>query len=170
MNKHVRRAAVSAAATAAVLTAAVPGAEAATLIPCNGGSTQVCFTEIGPTNVSYSIPNTGPGTTINVADVDAYLDIYSIPFGTGSVQIPCITAIVNGAEQDTCGQLGLTRFSRTSLVKQGAGVPVPSVGNTYLATVYVCEAELTATVLDVGIKNFPTLTVCTEMDPVGGTE
>lgn len=164
MKKFLSRALVPALAAVSAVAAPATTASAAEFIPCNGGPTQVCYTETGQTSVRYDIPDVAPGEVIPVAQVAAYLDIYRIPVGTGGVQIPCISAVVNGSVQDNCARLGFTLVQRTALVNQAVAAQLVKVSGT-LGSVYVCTAELTATVANVGITNLPILSACAENLP-----
>ena len=162
MTKLLTRALVPAVGALAVVAATAPSAAAGSFRPCDEYKTEVCYTETGTTNVAYGIPNLawGGGGT-HLGDVAAYLDIYRVPVGTGGVNIPCVTPVENGIERDACAALGFTRVNRTELFTLGLTLDTPQVSGS-LVTVYVCTAEVTATVENVGVTDIPTLTVCAD--------
>ena len=91
-------------------------------------------------------------------DVYAFLDLYRYLVGDVSVTIPCVTLAADASEVNPCEALGGARQSRTPL--QHIDVDEPSAGPTPLVSVGVCEAELTATVLSVGVNSAPALIAC----------
>jgi hypothetical protein len=154
MRKLLSRALVPVAVAAALVATAAPSS-ATSFVPCNTSTTRVCYEETGPVPPQVPLYRAASGTPI--ASVTATLDIYGIPFDTGTVQVPCITPWVNGAPVDTCGNLGFTLISRTWLV------PVVSLASPQpqqFGAVYVCTANLTVLVDNVGLNKFPILSAC----------
>jgi hypothetical protein len=158
MKKLLRRALVAVVVTGAVTTA-TSGAQASELVPCNASPTRVCYTETGDTGIGLDLVQLANDPPIHLADVAAYLDIYKIPVGTGGVQIPCITPVVNGTTADSCDRLGLELISRTPLVSQSVDATLVHLKPTQ-QRVYVCTATLTVLVANIGLNEVPILSVC----------
>lgn len=171
MKKLLRRALVPVVLAGAVITAAAPNAAALSFAPCDpNATTRICYDETGETNVKYGVPSASlGGVLVDLPSVDAYLDVYKLPFGTGSERVPCVTPVVNGVENDSCTRLGLIKVSRTPLIRVDQNVD-GAVLDGLLTTLYVCEAELTATVAGVGVERQPILAACyTELPPIWTT-
>ena len=155
MKRFFRRALLPMAAVAAVTVSTLP-AEAYSFVPCNTSTTRVCYDEVGPTGLRLSLYDVAQDPNA-IATVAAYYDVYNIPFGQGGVQVPCVTPIVNGVEAGTCARLGFQRIDRLPLVAEER---VALVGLVPTQSVYVCEAELTVLVNNVGLNRFPILSAC----------
>ena len=158
MKRSVQRALTTVAVAGGLVAAATPPASAAVIVGgiCGTGTVRVCIEEVEATRVNREVFAVAPGSEIPVGSVAAYLDSYALD----TIQFPCVTPVVNGVEQDICGRLGFRRVARVmTLVEPTAvGVPVPSV--TTLATLYICEADLTATAATFGIEKEPILALC----------
>lgn len=156
MKNIVKRALVAAVAAGAVATA-TPGANAVVIAHvCRSDSiSYICLQEVEQLPVGQDVYTLVPGSTVQVAEVGAYLDLYRL----GDLTFSCITPVVNGDEQDTCGTLGFTRVNRQTLVAaQPVGASVPQVAT--LTTIYACTARLNARVADNGVNDRMIITLC----------
>jgi hypothetical protein len=160
MNKIVSRSLVCAAACAALSSAIAQPASAAVIVAgtcTDGGTVELCVTEVRTTGVRLQLYTATPGQPVTVGQVAGYLDTYRLD----TLQFPCVTPVVNGSEVDACGALGLERVSRSVLVQ-----PTDVGGNTSQITphgaVYVCEATLKALVAGYGESGRTIFTACGE--------
>ena len=155
MTKSLIRALLPVGVAAALVAVTAVPASANSFVPCNSSNTRVCYEEVGPIGPQvplFKVVN----DTVPLANYAATLDIYNIPFGTGGVQIPCITPFVNGTPVDTCGRLGFTLISRTPLVFGTVGLSHLEVSGS----VYACSANLTVLVNNIGLNQFPIVSAC----------
>jgi hypothetical protein len=96
-------------------------------------------------------PTSGPD---NIA---AHVDSYRFTVGSTSTTLPCVTLVVDGGEISPCAAAGGVFVSRVAtLLNQ----PEPGVGITTIATVRICHAELTATVLGFGVQSAQAYALC----------
>ncbi len=147
------RAMLPVAVAAALVTVTAVPASAESFVPCNSSNTRVCYEELGPVGPPVPLFQVVHGTSL--ATVAATLDIYAIPFGAGSVQIPCITPVVNGVPADACARLGFTLISSTPLISDDVDQQLEPSG-----AIYACNANLTVLVNNIGLNNFPIVSVC----------
>ena len=121
------------------------------LIASRDGETCVC-------DLTAPFELTAPTISHHVAGfVDAYL--FQGPAGI-QVTIPCIVLVADATTVNPCALAGGTFVSRTlTLVDQVADEQTVA-GGPVVATVRVCQATLTATVLGFGVNSAPAFTLC----------
>lgn len=167
MKRFFQRAVTTALMSGAVIAATAPAAPAAEIVSgiCDdSGVVKVCIKEYAPTRVNEPLYTVQNGDEISIAKVAAYRDIYAL----GTRTFTCVTPVVDGVERDACGSLGFTRIERYPLVDE-TPVSAHTQETAEYARVYICEADLTVTVLGNGERNKPTLTVCGTGMPTLGT-
>lgn len=94
-------------------------------------------------------------------DVAGYVEVFQfrLPNNT-TVNLPCVTLIQDGARVEPCEDAGGTYVSRTAtLVEQTAYEPVVQQG-AEITSAAICNAELVATVNDIGLASSPVFTLC----------
>jgi hypothetical protein len=86
---------------------------------------------------------------------------WRLPLPTGgSVLLPCVVLTVDGQGSNGCSLLGASYVSTVSVLVND-DVPIPTAGfGDVLATVGLCEAQLTATVVGFGVEDVPAVTLC----------
>lgn len=115
----------------------------------------VCF------STGAEIDRVTVGNVTNTPDVvvRGYLDVYRFTVANVSVNAPCVVLGVDSTETPSpCATLGGDFVSRTTLVS--LPVDVPSLGGPEIVSIGLCEAELTATVLGIGISSAEVVTTC----------
>ncbi|HEX7167934.1 MAG TPA: hypothetical protein VF230_13235 [Acidimicrobiales bacterium] len=102
-----------------------------------------------------SIQNVVPGSEYDVA---AYVDLYRFTVAGNVVTLPCVRLVADGVDVNPCALLGGTYVSTSYALVQTFDDPIPA--DDPIATVGVCNAELTATVLGIGVTSAQAYTVC----------
>jgi hypothetical protein len=119
----------------------------------------VCLTPTGPSDlpplqVQLYDPVITPGPK-----VVAYLETYRFTVGPVGLALPCVRLAVDTTTTSACALAGGTLTNSIPLAEAETVEPGIQPG-AVLASVRVCNAELTATALGFGVTSAPALTVC----------
>ncbi len=128
-------------------------------VPCTttAGVTTCVGLEAGAEIQQFTVYE--PGVYNGPHDVAGYVDSYRFDTpGGGSVVLPCVVLVLDGATVDPCDTAGGTFVSRL-LVLVDLDVPEVSLGGALL-TVRICAAELVATVNGLGVTSQPAYAIC----------
>ena len=103
-------------------------------------------------------PDVVNGTVHNVA---GYINVEQFRLATGdTVNLPCVVLVLEGQTSDPCAGAGGRFIARAAtLVQQTVAEPVPTQGSL-ITEAALCNAELVATVNDIGIASTPVYTLC----------
>lgn len=108
----------------------------------------VCL-QPGEFYTSLRVAGAGPG-----ADVAGYVDLYRITVGDVVTTLPCVVLKSGSTAVDPCAAAGGVFVGRQStLVEADLDATGPGV-------VSVCKAELTATVMGIGVDSAPAYALC----------
>lgn len=91
--------------------------------------------------------------------VAGYVDLYRFNVGGVITTLPCVNLLVDGMSANACALAGGTFVSRSTTLFSTV-VEEPAVLTPPLATLRVCNAELTVVASGVGIDSAPAFTTC----------
>lgn len=106
------------------------------------------------------IANVGTYDALTVTVVGS-VEIYQFALPTGGfANIPCVVLTLNGSTRNPCQDAGgVYRSTIADLIERTEKVPLVRPEGL-LASVTVCEAQVTLTVGGIGVEQIPALTIC----------
>jgi hypothetical protein len=163
---RARRLGVAAACALAVLGAALVGPLGAPAsadgpvpsCPPIADGVVVCLTP-GSVAGQYQLGAVSASATGPLHHVAGHVDLYRFIVADVTTTLPCVLLVADSGATNPCQTAGGTFVSRTATLFDTTAAE-PALSSLPLATVTVCNAVLTATVIDIGINSAPAFVLC----------